>query len=58
MKYLTSDNFKDFMEMKSKPAFGIPTVHYTNKIQMEADSNQSQHSKVLWGVIAKNLLID
>ena len=41
MKYLTSDNFKDFMEMKNKPAFGIPTVHYTNKIQMEADSNQS-----------------
>jgi hypothetical protein len=57
MKYLTSDNFKDFIEFSSKPAFGIPTVHYSNMIQKDPE-NQTQHSKVLWGVIAKNLLLD
>lgn len=46
------------MQMKAKPAFGIPTVHYTNKIANDPNLDQTAHSKVLWGMIAKNLLVE
>ena len=58
MKHLHSKNFKEFMQMKAKPAFGIPTVHYTNKIANDPNLDQTAHSKVLWGMIAKNLLVE
>jgi hypothetical protein len=58
LRHLQSKNFVDFMEMETKPAFGIPTVHYTNKIQNDPKQDLSEHSKILWGMIAKNLLVE
>jgi hypothetical protein len=56
MKHLHSKNFKEFMKMKGKPAFGIPTIHYTNKIINDPNIDQKEHSNELWGMIHNNLL--
>ena len=56
LKHLNSTNFSQFMQLEVKPAFGMPTVHYSNKIPRDHKADISVHSKVLWGMISKNLL--
>ena len=56
LQHLKSENFKDFFSMDVKPAFGIPTVHFGDKAPVEQYNNTEEHSQMLWGMIAKNLL--
>jgi len=57
LKHLQSQNFQDYMKLEVKPAFGMPTIHYTNKIPRDLTQDISEHSRVLWGMISKNLLV-
>jgi len=46
------------MKLKAKPAFGIPTVHFNNKIQMDPKRDISEHTNALWGMVAKNIVVE
>ena len=46
------------MQMKAKPAFGIPTIHYANKIVRDPTRDETEHTNALWGMVSKNLLVE